>query len=116
MPSPLPFQPYQSFVLSCTKNAALPFATTQVGLLIASHSHHTSWSSNYKETFAPVAKMTTVRALISIAASQSWHLFQTDVNSAFLLDDLKEVYMRLPPGVKGILFQMYVVYNTLFMD
>ncbi|XP_015158948.1 uncharacterized mitochondrial protein AtMg00810-like [Solanum tuberosum] len=33
---------------------------------------------DYEETFAPVAKMTTVRTIIAIAASQNWSLYQMD--------------------------------------
>ena len=57
---------------------------------------------NYEETFAPVAKMTTVRMIISIAASQGWPLHQMDVKNAFLYDDLKEeIYIILPPGLSS---------------
>lgn len=34
---------------------------------------------DYEETFAPVAKMTTVRIILAIAASKSWQLHQMDV-------------------------------------
>ena len=55
---------------------------------------------DYEETFALVAKMTNVRLLFAIAASQSWPLYQMDVKNAFLHGDLKEeVYMRIPQGV-----------------
>lgn len=55
---------------------------------------------DYEETFAPVAKMTTVRTVISIAASQGWPLHQMDVKNVFLHGDIKkEVYMTLPPGL-----------------
>ena len=54
---------------------------------------------DYNETFAPVARMVTVRCVLTIAISKGWELHQMDVHNAFLHGDLDEdIYMRPPPG------------------
>ena len=39
---------------------------------------------DYEETFAPVARISSVRALLAVAAASKWVLFQMDVKNAFL--------------------------------
>ena len=46
-----------------------------------------------------MARITSVRTLLAIAASKRWGLHQMDVKNAFLNGDLEEeVYMKPPPG------------------
>ena len=58
-----------------------------------------TYGIDYQETFAPVAKINTIRVLMSLAANLGWPLRQFDVKNAFLHGDLdEEIYMDLPPG------------------
>ncbi|GJZ27410.1 ribonuclease H-like domain-containing protein [Tanacetum coccineum] len=53
----------------------------------------------YKIKFRSSVKMITVRCLLNIDVSMCWHVFQLDVNNAFLYGDLEEVvYMKPPEG------------------
>ena len=55
---------------------------------------------DYEETFTPVARISSVRALLAIAAASKWDFFQMDVKNAFLSGNLsEEVYMQPPPGL-----------------
>ena len=55
---------------------------------------------DYEETFAPVARISSVCSLLAVVVANKWNLFQMDVKNAFLNGDLsEEVYMQPPPGL-----------------
>lgn len=59
---------------------------------------------NFDEIFSPVVKMTSIRTILSIVATEDLHLEQLDVKTSFLHGDLdEEIYMAQPQGfaVKG---------------
>ena len=52
---------------------------------------------NYEETFAPVARYTSIRTIIALATSMGWKLHQMDVNTSFLNGEIdEEVYIEQP--------------------
>jgi hypothetical protein len=58
-----------------------------------------TYGIDYEETYSPVAKMTTVRAIITMATTKGWSLHKMDVKNVFLHGDLQEeMYMEQPPG------------------
>ena len=54
---------------------------------------------DYSETFAPVARLTTLRTLLALISCKEMIADHVDVKSAYLQADLaEEVYMKPPPG------------------
>ena len=61
-----------------------------------------TYGVDYQETFALMAKMNTVRILLSLAVNFDWELQQYDVKNAFLHGELEEeIYISIPPGFNG---------------
>jgi hypothetical protein len=56
-------------------------------------------SINYNKTFAPVARLDTVRMVLAIATHNKWCMYQMDVKSGFLNGFMEEeVYVKQPLG------------------
>lgn len=54
---------------------------------------------DYKETFAPVVKHTSLRLILAIASKEDLDMIQLDIKTAFLYGDLEEeLYMEQPEG------------------
>ena len=54
---------------------------------------------DYDETYAPVARYPSIRAILALAAHYDWELLQMDVRSAYLNGELEEdIYMEQPEG------------------
>ena len=54
---------------------------------------------DYDETFTPVARYTSIRTIIAIAAEMGWCIHQMDVKTAFLNGFIEEeVYIEQPQG------------------
>ena len=72
---------------------------------------------DYGETFAPVARIDTIRFVLAIAAQNKWPIYQMDVKSSFLNGVLnEEVYVDQPPGfeIKNHEHKVYMLKKVLY--
>jgi len=57
---------------------------------------------DFDETFAPVAKLSSLRMLLALAAIHDWEIDQMDIVTAFLNPEVDgDVYMAMPDGVEA---------------
>lgn len=70
---------------------------------------------DYDQTFSPVAKMGTIRAVLSIAAREGLSMMQFDVSTAFLhrfLDE--EIFIKKPQGDEDSTGRVCVLNKSLY--
>lgn len=54
------------------------------------------------ETYAPVARLGSIKMLLVIASNMKFTLYQMDVKSAFVNGCVKEVYVKQPLGFEDV--------------
>ncbi len=70
---------------------------------------------DYIETFLPVVRMETIRAILAIAAIKGFIIQQMDVKGAYLNGTLKEtVYMQQPEGYNDKSGRICLLVKTLY--
>ena len=67
---------------------------------------------DYEETFALVAHISYVRALLAVATASKCKLFQMDVKNAFLNGDLNEEVCMQPPS--SLFVELNKVYHLQY--
>lgn len=66
---------------------------------LVTNGYHQQPGLDFKETFSPVIKMTTVRLIMTLALHFSWPIHQLDVKNAFLHGNISEqIHMAQPKG------------------
>lgn len=68
-----------------------------------------------EEIYAPVARMVTLRILLSLSIQEDMEIHQLDVKCAFLNGVLnKPVYMKIPEGLKASMNSVCKLYKALY--
>ena len=72
---------------------------------------------DYEETFAPVARYTSIRIVLALAAVKKWKIHQMDVKTAFLNGVVEEeVYVEQPLGFDMQIEEIPVRFETDTQD
>jgi hypothetical protein len=72
---------------------------------------------DFDETFAPVARLESIRMLLVYATHHSFNLYQMNIKSAFLNGPIKEeMYVEQPPSFEseGYPSHVYKLYKALY--
>jgi hypothetical protein len=71
---------------------------------------------DFDKTFAHVARLESIRVLLPYATHHGFKLYQMDINSAFLNNPIKEVYVEQPPSfkIKEYPNHVYKLHKTLY--
>jgi hypothetical protein len=72
---------------------------------------------DFDETFAPVARLESIRMLLAYATHHGFKIYQMDVKNAFLNGPIKEeVYMEEPPSFESEEYpnHVYKLYKVLY--
>jgi hypothetical protein len=72
---------------------------------------------DFRETFAHVARLETIRILLAFVAFKRFKLYQMDMKSAFLNGVIQEeVYVRQPPGFESLKYldRVYKLSKALY--
>jgi hypothetical protein len=68
---------------------------------------------DFRETYAPIAKLESIRILLAYATYHGFKLYQMDVKSAFLNGPIQEkVYVEQPPSFEDS--EYYKLFKALY--